>query len=234
MDQSMQPENKYEEFLRKEKIKHLKLLNQTILDVGGGSGNVWDGLVPIWSRIDLVEPDLNLAAIASTKPDIYKSISIKYPDNAVFLPIDKYDTVCILGVLEHVDDPVELLLNYDGANRLYITVPNADSFHRYVGMQLGIIERLDELGPQDYAIGHKRVYDVNSLKKDIKEFIAKSNFEYKYIKQYTTSLKFGTSSDMETFTMAQVDAINKVSDNIGISNGGIYGAEIVAIIEREK
>jgi hypothetical protein len=74
--------------------------------------------------------------------------------------------------LEHVDDPVSIMrrarswLTDEG--RLHIVVPNADSLHRYVGVELGILEGRTSLSDSDRRIGHRRVYSLDSLFADIR------------------------------------------------------------------
>lgn len=225
----MQPSGDYEDILREEKIKHLDFNGKKILDVGGGSGEVWKNQnISSDTRIDLVEPDpwLNLRA---ERKGIYDNLAFEYPSPNL-LPVEEYDVVCILGVLEHMEYPVELLMQYDGARRFYITVPNANSFHRHVGMHLGMIQSLDELGPQDLAIGHKRVYTQERLIHDINQFNDITN--YYYIAKFfgSTSFKFLSSSEMMELGEDRVRAINEVFNKLKI--GISIGAELVIDLVR--
>lgn len=83
----------------------------------------------------------------------------------------KFDTIIMGHILEHVDDPVSILekfknnLSYGG--RIIISVPNAKSFHRMAGVRMGLLESIYDLNENDRLIGHKRVYDFDSLKSDI-------------------------------------------------------------------
>ena len=52
--------------------------------------------------------------------------------------------------------------------KLLITVPNAKSLHRQIGVEMGLLNSIFDLNPSDYAAGHQRVYDINSLFEDIK------------------------------------------------------------------
>ena len=89
-----------------------------------------------------------------------------------FEPKEKFDTIIMSHVLEHVNDPQLVLnrakqwLNKDG--RIIMVVPNADSLHRRLGVKLGMLERENQLNDQDIEIGHRRVYTREELDQDIR------------------------------------------------------------------
>ena len=83
----------------------------------------------------------------------------------------KFDTILATYIFEHIYDPVGLLtrirdwLAADGI--LLITVPNARSLHRQIGVHLGILPSIYDLSEADKIHGHRRNYDMGSLRKDI-------------------------------------------------------------------
>jgi len=225
----MQPNSEYESYLRREKSKYLNLKDQSIvLDVGGGSGEVWrcqelDGQ----HFLHNVEPDRSLRIRGDQ--DIY-SKSFSSIEDVPSKSIPQYDIVTLMGLLEHLDDPLEMLKNLGKAKRIYITVPNSESYHRYVGRELKIIRELDELGPQDLEIGHKRVYSPLTLRHLIGNF--NKMFDYKYkISLYTTSFKMFDSVAMMEFADKFVE-LNAAAERAGIIGSGLHGAEIVVNLER--
>lgn len=90
-----------------------------------------------------------------------------------FSPTQKFDTIIMSHVLEHVTNPAEILklaktwLSPSG--RIIVVVPNADSLHRHLGVKLGMLKRVTELNDQDIEIGHRRVYSRKTLDADIKK-----------------------------------------------------------------
>ena len=82
-----------------------------------------------------------------------------------------FDTVYMLDLLEHLDEPVEVLKRVKSwlspHGYVIIQVPNAVSLNRRIGQKMGLISDLYELTPQDIEVGHKRFYDLESLKQDI-------------------------------------------------------------------
>ena len=153
--------------------------------------------------VDLLDFDSEL----SNNSTYYRNIFISdiEKDN-IECRCSKYDVVCLMGILEHVDDPISLLrASGKCASTIFITVPNAESFHRYFGVELGIIDDIHQLDSQDIAIGHKRVYDHNMLYKDIID--SKINFFIKDIG--TSSFKFATSKLIEsTYSYNEIQCIN--------------------------
>lgn len=83
----------------------------------------------------------------------------------------RFNDILITNTLEHVDDPVNFLMEASVLLRpkgsIHITVPNAMSFHRLLGVRMGLIKRPYELNEHDYSVGHKRVYDFSNLDRDI-------------------------------------------------------------------
>lgn len=85
---------------------------------------------------------------------------------------EKFDTVTMLDLLEHVVDPIALLkkaasfLSDKGV--LIIHVPNARAINRRLAVLMGTLESCEELSPFDLQIaGHRRSYSLPTLRADI-------------------------------------------------------------------
>ena len=95
-----------------------------------------------------------------------------------YLPQQRFDTVLATYVLEHVDDPAQILglarskWLRDGG-RLAVVVPHALSLHRRLGVKMGLISHPGELGDSDWRIGHKRCFTCYELER----MIAEADFE---------------------------------------------------------
>jgi 2-polyprenyl-3-methyl-5-hydroxy-6-metoxy-1,4-benzoquinol methylase len=87
-----------------------------------------------------------------------------------FAPAAVFDTIVLGHVLEHVEDPVEILrragnwLAPDGV--VCCAVPNARSLHRQVAVILGMLESEHSLNPTDLHHGHRRVYHPERFRAD--------------------------------------------------------------------
>lgn len=84
---------------------------------------------------------------------------------------EKFDTVMLTHILEHVDNPVDILkiaskyLKTDWV--LIADVPNATSLHRELWVILWIIPTIYTLNSADISIWHQRVYDMEGFCADI-------------------------------------------------------------------
>lgn len=104
---------------------------------------------------------------------------------------ERFDAVIMGFVLEHVNNPVELMskfkkfLNPGGC--IYVTVPNAEVLNRRLGVLGGLLDNIEELSLHDHALGHKRYYSVKSLSDDIEAAGLKIDvLEGIYLKPFTT------------------------------------------------
>ena len=84
-----------------------------------------------------------------------------------------FDVVVMGFILEHVDHPRQILekfkKNLRPGGKLYVAVPNAKSMNRRIGLELGLIDDIYSLNDNDHALGHKRQYCLESLKRDVSD-----------------------------------------------------------------
>lgn len=82
----------------------------------------------------------------------------------------KFDTILVMHVLEHVDDPGKLLRKVSTwlapGGVIIVNVPNAWSLHRVAGVHMGMLKDEYELHKLDQDLGHQRVYDPYSLARE--------------------------------------------------------------------
>lgn len=87
-----------------------------------------------------------------------------------FVPDEPFDTIVLGHVLEHVENPVEILrlvgswLAQGGV--LCCAVPNARSLHRQAAVILGMLDSEHSLNVTDLHHGHRRVYDPETFRAD--------------------------------------------------------------------
>lgn len=79
----------------------------------------------------------------------------------------KYDIIEMGFVLEHVDDPQEIISKYKNFlspnGKMFIAVPNATSLHRLIGYEAGLLSDVHNLSEYDLQLGHKRYFDMEIL-----------------------------------------------------------------------
>jgi 2-polyprenyl-3-methyl-5-hydroxy-6-metoxy-1,4-benzoquinol methylase/acetyltransferase-like isoleucine patch superfamily enzyme len=158
-----------------EKILELCPNRGSILELGCGEGLLTRELVKHFDKVVAVDGssiciekarDKLLSLNWCGKAELIKSMFEDFETD------EKFDNIILVHVLEHVDDPVTVLmkakelLKYNG--RIIIIVPNAESIHRAIGMEMGIIHHICELNDKDKIVGHKRYYTPKSLTIDVK------------------------------------------------------------------
>lgn len=214
-----QPFTTYEKQLQKLKIKYLPKTEGLILDVGCGDGSVFEG-----TNYQLHGYDINQQALEICRR--VKNYQWCAHSLADFHTINAYEIVTLLGVLEHVEHPDKVLSEYQEAKQLYITVPNADSFHRRVGKEAGIISHLAELSDADRRIGHKQYFSYHSFLDLLHEYAATYGFTIK--QEGTVGFKIASNAQMENFSEIAVH-LQAAAEKTGLAGPHLsYGAEIFA------
>lgn len=143
----------------------------SVLEMGWGTGIVAPELCRLVAdgvRVEVVEGSPLLVADARERLPAIALHEAMFED---FEPELAFDAVLCLFILEHVDDPAEVLrraarwLRPGGS--LVVAVPNAGSLHRQVAVRMGMHEQLDDLSPRDHLVGHQRVYTLDGLAADV-------------------------------------------------------------------
>jgi SAM-dependent methyltransferase len=137
------------------------------LELGPAVGQMTKYLVNDFDELDLIEGSKELLDQIPNYDNIYKYHSFFEE----FKPDKQYDTIIMSHVLEHIENPVELLKNIynwlSDETIFIVSVPNAKSFHRLVAVEMGLLKSEFELNERDHKLGHYRVYDFETLKTEI-------------------------------------------------------------------
>lgn len=79
----------------------------------------------------------------------------------------RYDAIGMGFVLEHVDDPGFLVQRFSRflapGGSIFIAVPNAESLHRRIGHEAGLLPNMQTLSQADRDFGHQRYFTCESL-----------------------------------------------------------------------
>jgi 2-polyprenyl-3-methyl-5-hydroxy-6-metoxy-1,4-benzoquinol methylase len=147
-----------------------KVKGANVLDLGCSTGTTAEAIVDAVGTLDMVDGSERYIEIARSRvgrPNVrlYRALIEEYePDRA-------YDHIICSHILEHVVDPVSILLQIKKwlapEGRIWAYVPNARSIHRQVGVKIGAAASIYELSERDHLIGHRRVYDPDSFSRDI-------------------------------------------------------------------
>ncbi|WP_309640374.1 class I SAM-dependent methyltransferase [Flavobacterium sp.] len=140
---------------------------------------------------------------------IIKNFQSKYPDCKAeivetyfekFESNEKFDLIVMGFILEHVDNPVEILKHYKQFlapnGRMFIAVPNAEVLNRRLGHAAGLLKDMQELSENDHILGHQRYYTVQSLTDDVNAAgYSVAMMEGIYLKPLTTSQMISLNFD---------------------------------------
>lgn len=144
-----------------------------ILDLGYGDGINFERLI-VEKSLVMVDGSRQLCEQAQARGEKTQQAKPFQVVCSMFEEFDsdeKFGAIVASHVLEHVDNPVELLkrlkknLARDGL--IIGIVPNSESLHRRLGVLMGLQRRLDDLSPRDHIVGHQRVYSLESLTSDL-------------------------------------------------------------------
>lgn len=124
---------------------------------------------------------------------------------------ERFDTIVMAHILEHVEDPITVLKQAKKfiapGGSIIIDVPNGNSLHRQVGVEMGLLTEVSELNAADLSIGHRRVYLPDTFKKDIQKAGLK-------IKSFGGMFAKVTSNSQteKVFNQEQLEALFKVGE----------------------
>lgn len=139
----------------------------SVLELGPAEGVMTDLLIPFFDDYTVVDgADFFVESIKKRHPNI-KGYASLFED---FNTEKKFDNIVLGHVLEHVENPVNILRTCSNwlAKGGYVlaAVPNANSIHRQAAVLMRLLEHEKQLNATDEMNGHRRVYDMDTLKTD--------------------------------------------------------------------
>jgi 2-polyprenyl-3-methyl-5-hydroxy-6-metoxy-1,4-benzoquinol methylase len=137
----------------------------SILELGPAEGVMTRLLVENSSDVSVVEASSKFCEIIKNN---HPKVEVENCLFEEFHPKRKYDNIILGHVLEHVVDPVELLINVKQwlmpGGIVFGAVPNAHSVHRRAAVAMGLLEKENSLNTSDVSHGHRRVFDPDSFR----------------------------------------------------------------------
>lgn len=142
-------------------------VGSTCLELGPAQGLLTRSLVDRFDHVTVVEGSRRFCdRLAREHP----SITVCHALFEDFTTADRYDTIVLGHVLEHVEDPRAVLRRVRAwlavGGVVLAAVPNARSLHRELAVELGMLQTIYELNATDIHHGHHRVYDPDQLRHD--------------------------------------------------------------------
>ena len=127
-----------------------------------------------------------------------------------FASDERFDVIVMGFILEHVDNPFEILTRFKDFlkpnGKMFLAVPNAEALNRRLGHLAGMLPDIHKLSEDDFIQGHKRYYTVKSLTEEVRN----AGFEIErmegiYLKPFTTKQMISLNFDKNI-----LDALCKV------------------------
>lgn len=143
----------------------------SLLDMPCGDGALTALMAPQFNRVvgvDASSKHLDLAKTNLPMAELHEALIEDFNTD------ERFDTITMINVLEHVADPVLVLrkaaslLSNQGI--LLVHVPNAMAINRRLAVLMGTLTECEELSPFDIQVaGHRRSYSMISLRADIQQ-----------------------------------------------------------------
>lgn len=145
------------------------------LEIGIAEGQMTELLIKEFKKLTVLEGSDNLLSKVKNYKNLTKVNSLieNYSTNL------KFSTIILDHVLEHVKYPDKILKKIytllDKNGVFIVGVPNADSLHRLIAVEMGILKKKKSLNNSDLKLGHRRVY----TKEDLRNVLKKNKFKIK-------------------------------------------------------
>lgn len=163
--------NEFDQWVGKlQTIKAMELGHgRSILDIGCGVGQFTPLFLHKFKRVMGLDPSEKFLQVARKAN---KKVEYVVGWGETFKLNEKFDTISMNMLLEHVDNPVTLLRNCKKhlakGGVILAQVPNANSITRRLGVLMGVIDSIYNISKKERDLyGHQRVYTLSSLRSDV-------------------------------------------------------------------
>lgn len=141
----------------------------SLLELGSFKGDFTKRFLEHFDNVTCVEASGDALAHAEGKlGDKVKFIHALF--ETVTLP-QRYDNIVLTHVLEHLDDPVQVLKRVNEewlseGGRLFLVCPNANAGSRQIAVKMGLISHNAAVTPSEAEHGHRCTYSLDTLERD--------------------------------------------------------------------
>lgn len=140
-----------------------------LLELGSYRGEFTKRLLSYFEDVTCVEASSD--AVDQAKNDLGDRVLII---NGLFEQISlpkRYDNIVLTHVLEHLDDPIQLLKRINSewlapGGRLFLVCPNANAPSRQIAVKMGLISHNSAVTPAELDHGHRCTYSFDTLERD--------------------------------------------------------------------
>lgn len=141
----------------------------SVLELGSYKGDFTTRLLPYSDDITGVEA--SDVAVGQARSRLGDRVSFV---NALFETVQlpkRYDNIVMTHVLEHLDDPVQVLKRINDEwlaekGRFFLVCPNANAPSRQIAVKMGLISHNAAVTPAEAEHGHRITYSLDTLERD--------------------------------------------------------------------
>lgn len=142
------------------------LVGVNLLEMGPAEGVMTELLATTGKQITVVEGSGMFSANLRQRFPLVKVVHSLFEE---FQPEEQFDNIILGHVLEHVQNPVDILARAKRwlkpcSGRLFAAVPNARSLHRQAAVIMGLLRQEDALNEMDLHHGHRRVFNPETFR----------------------------------------------------------------------
>lgn len=175
------------------------------LELGSFKGEFTKRLLPFFDNITCVEASNEAMQFAQ---QTLQTTNIKYFNSLfenVVLPT-KYDNIILTHVLEHIDNPVQLLVKIKNEwlsdkGKLFLVCPNANAASRQIAVKMGLISHNSAITTSETQHGHRITYSFDTLERDVKLS--------KLVPLFKTGIFFKALANFQWDQLLKTNIINK-------------------------
>jgi GNAT superfamily N-acetyltransferase/SAM-dependent methyltransferase len=141
----------------------------SLLELGSFKGDFTRRLLHHFDDVTCVEA--SDVALKEARQRLGDKVDLVHaPFETVQLP-RRYDNVVLTHVLEHLDEPVQVLGRIKNEwlapnGRLFLVCPNANAPSRQIAVKMGLISHNAAVTPAEHEHGHRRTYSLDTLERD--------------------------------------------------------------------
>ena len=141
-----------------------------LLELGSFKGDFTRRVLSYFEEITCVEASELAIMEAKQKLRKHKVQFVNSIFEKVILP-KQYDNIVLTHVLEHLDDPVQVLKRVNDewlakGGRFFLVCPNANAPSRQIAVKMGLITHNAAVTPAEAEHGHQRTYTLDTLERD--------------------------------------------------------------------
>jgi 2-polyprenyl-3-methyl-5-hydroxy-6-metoxy-1,4-benzoquinol methylase len=204
---------------------HIKTdIDSKTLEVGSYDGSMTKLILKYVPSISVIEPSEELAIRVANIDN--EKISVHISTIEDFQSSDKFDNIFLVHTLEHVENPIEVLLKLKSLlsahGKLFVMVPNGNALSRQIAVAMGLIRHNSAVTESEALQGHVRTYTLDTLDLDIRDAGLKSAENGGIILKALANFQFDEGIANGTISIDYLQAANRLAKKYPDFAASIY------------